>query len=209
MQSYTEQLIASSGRLDPPTSAQHVVERACQTRELILDTALAIAEEKRRWSAVRLHEVAERLSIPTTEVLDHYRDLDAVADAWFLRGLKAMVAPKPADFMNYPEWRRIELCLLAWFDALSSHRRVSSQMLLGKLHPSHPHHWVPMVFNLSRTIHWLREAAQLPAEYGTRKSEREEIGLTALFVGALVVWTGDDTMHQERTKEFLRRELRP
>jgi hypothetical protein len=31
-----------------------------------------------------------------------------VADAWFLRGLKAMVAPKPADFMNHPEWRRID-----------------------------------------------------------------------------------------------------
>ena len=52
-------------------------------------------------------------------LLDHYRDLDSVADAWFLRGLKAMVAPKPADFLQQPEWRRIEICLLAWFDALA------------------------------------------------------------------------------------------
>ena len=178
-------------------------------REEIVDTAIAIAEEKGRWSAVRLHDVADRLSIPATQVLDHYRDLDAVADAWFRRGLKAMVAPKPADFMKQPEWRRIELCLLAWFDTFSEHRRVSAQMLRGKLHPSHPHHWVPLVFNLSRTIHWLREAAQLPAEYGTAESEREEIGLTALFVGALLVWTSDDSLGQERTKQFLRRELKP
>ena len=143
------------------------------------------------------------------QVLDHHRDLDAIADAWFRRGLKAMVAPKPADFMKQPEWRRIELCLVAWFDTLSEHRRVSAQMLQGKLHPSHPHHWVPLVFNLSRTIHWLREAAHLPADYGTAKSEREEIGLTALFLEALLVWTRDDSSGQERTKQFLRRELKP
>ena len=114
--------------------------RPADLSEQIVDTAIAIAEEKGRWSAVRLHDVADRLSIPATQVLDHYRNLDAVADAWFRRGLKAMVAPKPADFIKQPEWRRIELCLLAWFDTLSEHRRVSAQMLQGKLHPSHPHH---------------------------------------------------------------------
>jgi AcrR family transcriptional regulator len=178
-------------------------------RERIVDAALAIAEEKGSWSAVRLHDVADRLSVPTPQVLEHYRDLDAVADAWFQRGLKAMVAPKPGDFLDHPEWRRVEICLLAWFDTLSQHRRVSAQMLRGKLHLSHPHHWVPMVFNLSRTIQWLREAAQLPAVYGTRQAQREEVGLTALFLGALLIWTGDETVGQERTKRFLRRELAP
>jgi hypothetical protein len=97
--------------------------------------------------------------------------------------------------------------LVAWFDALAEHRRVTAQILRGKLHLSHPHPWVPMVFNLSRTIQWLREAAQLPAVYGTRRAQREEVGLTALFVGALLIWTRDDTVGQERTKKFLRREL--
>jgi AcrR family transcriptional regulator len=178
-------------------------------RERIVDTALTLAEEKGSWSAVRLHDVADRLSVPAPQILDHYRDLDAVADAWFLRGLKAMVAPKPADFLDNPEWRRIEISLLAWFDTLSEHRRVSAQMLRGKLHLSHPHHWVPMVFNLSRTIQWLREAAQLPSLYGTRQAQREEVGLTALFIGALLVWTRDESVGQERTKRFLRRELAP
>ena len=175
--------------------------------ERIVDTALGLAEEKGSWSAVRLHDVADRLSVPTPQILDHYRDVDAVADAWFLRGLKAMVGPKPADFLENPEWRRIEICLLAWFDTLSEHRRVSAQILRGKLHLSHPHHWVPMIFNLSRTVQWLREAAHLPAVYGSRRAQLEEVGLTALFVGALLIWTRDDTASQERTKEFLRREL--
>jgi AcrR family transcriptional regulator len=178
-------------------------------RDRIVDTAVEIAEEKGSWSAVRLHDVADRLSVPTPQILEHYRDLDAGADAWFLRGLKAMVGPKPADFLANPEWRRIEICLLAWFDTLSEHRRVSAQMLRGKLHLSHPHHWVPMVFNLSRTIQWLREAAQLPASYGTGQAQREEVGLTAVFIGALLVWRRDETVGQERTKRFLRRELAP
>ncbi len=176
-------------------------------RAAILDAALDLAEEKGQWTAVRLHEVANRLQISPSQVLDHYRDLDSVADAWFLRGLKAMVAPKPADFMRYPAWRRIEICLLAWFDALAPHQRVTAQMLRGKLHLSHPHHWVPMIFNLSRVIHWLREAAQLPAPYGTRRASMEEITLTAVFVATLLIWTRDDSVGQERTRTFLRREL--
>jgi AcrR family transcriptional regulator len=178
-------------------------------RERILDTALVLAEERGRWSAVRLHDVADRLSISASQVLDHYRDLDAVADAWFLRALKAMVGAKPTDFLNQPEWRRIELCLIAWFDALATHRRVSVQMLRGKLHLSHPHHWGPMVFNLSRTIQWLREAAQLPAEYDTPQAQREEVGLTAIFLGAVLIWSSDNSAGQERTRRFLRRELKP
>ena len=178
-------------------------------RERIVDTSLLLAEQKGSWSAVRLHDVADRLSVPTPEILDHYRDLNAVADAWFLRGLKAMVGPKPADFLNNPEWRRIEICLLAWFDTLAEHRQVSAQMLRGKLHLSHPHHWAPMVFNLSRTIQWLREAAQLPAVYGTRRASRQEVGLTALFLSALLIWMRDETVGQERTKKFIRHELTP
>jgi ubiquinone biosynthesis protein COQ9 len=176
---------------------------------MVVDTALIMAEEKGSWSAVRLLDVADRLSVPTAKVLEEYRDLDAVADEWFVRGLKAMVGDKPADFMDQPEWRRVEICMLAWFDKPAEHRAVSAQILKGKLHLSHPHHWVPMIFSLSRTIQWLREAAQLPAVYGTRRAQREEVGLTALFLGALMIWTRDKTASQERTRRFLRRELRP
>jgi AcrR family transcriptional regulator len=198
---------------DPQAGRQDVPDAGARgARDLparIVDAALAIAEERGRWSAVRLHHVAERLGVPAAQVLDHFRDLDGVADAWFMRSLKAMAGEKPPDFLALPEWRRTELCLLAWFDALAPHRRVTAQMLRGKLHLPHLHHWVPMIFSLSRTIQWLREAAQLSGEYGTDKAEREEVGLTALFLAALIVWTGDESAGQERTRRFLRRELRP
>jgi len=170
--------------------------------ERILETALAMAEE-RGWTGVRLSEVARRLGLDPREVLDCYRDLDAVANAWFLRGWRAILAERGNYFFERPPRERIEICLLAWFDAFAHRRAVTVQMIRAKLHPSHPHHWVPMVFNLSRTIHWLREAADLPAQYGTLRAQMEEVGLTGLFLATLAVWAGDDSPGQLRTRQFL------
>ena len=172
----------------------------------VLETALALAEE-RGWSAVRLHDVARRLGVPPDRILGHYRDLDGVADAWFRRALAAMIAPRPRSFASLPARERIETCMLAWLDALAPHRRVTMEMLRGKMHLAHPHHWVPAIFNLSRTIHWLREAALLPAPYGTRRAQTEEVGLSLLFLATLRVWGGDESEGQRRTRDFLRRRL--
>lgn len=81
-------------------------------------------------------------------------------------------------------------------------------MLRAKLHFPHPHHWVPMVFDLSRTIHWLREAAQSRAPYGTRRANLEEVGLTWLFLATLAIWTCDTTRRQARAGRFLKNRLR-
>ncbi len=47
----------------------------------------------------------------------------------------------------------------------------------------------------------------LPATYGTRRAQIEEIGLTWLFVATLWVWARDDTLAQQRTRRFLRNRL--
>lgn len=175
-----------------------------EARDRILDAAVALAEEV-GWDGVRLHEVAQRSGLPLAEILTHYRDLDAVADAWFGRAWAAMLAPPPAGFAALPARERIYQALMRWFDASAAHRRVTGQMLRTKLYPSHPHHWVPLVFNLSRSIHWLREAALLDAT-GARR-QMEEVGLSALFLATLADWLRDDTPGQERTRERLRRRL--
>ena len=170
----------------------------------IVDTAIEVAEEV-SWDGVRLRHVADRLGITMAELQDHYRDLDGVADAWFARAWRAMLAPVPGDFAAMPAEARLHLILMRWFDALAPHRAVTDQMLAEKFYPSHPHHWVPMIFNLSRTIHWLRDAALLDAD--GRRRQFEEVGLTALFLAALAVWRRDETPGQERTRAFLRRRL--
>jgi hypothetical protein len=190
---------------NPMSNADNAEDGAVKDR--ILAVSLAIAEEKGAWAELRLVDVAERLAMSPSDVVEHFRDVDSVANAWFQKGLKAMIAPKAVGFAEAPAIDRLEICLLAWFEAMARHREVTSQMLSGKLHLSHPHHWLPMVFDLSRLIHWLREAALLPAPYGTRRASLEEIGLTALFLATLGVWRGDESPGQQRTRDFLRREL--
>ena len=170
----------------------------------IVDAALDLAEEV-GWDGLRLRRVAERLDVPLAEVLVHFRDLDAVADAWFRRAWAAMLAPPPGDFAARPARERLHLMTMRWFDALAPHRDVTGQILAAKLYPSHPHHWAPLAFNLSRSIHWLREAALLDAT--GRRRQMEEVGLSALFLATLAVWRRDDTPDQARTRRILTRRL--
>jgi AcrR family transcriptional regulator len=174
-------------------------------RQRIVDETIALAEEI-GWSRVRLRLVAARLDLSLAELQTQFRDLDAVADAWFERAWQAMLAPVPEGFSDQPVPDRLHLLLMRWFDALAPHRTVTHQMLSEKLYLSHPHHWVPMIFNLSRTVQWLRDAALLDAE--GRRRQVEEIGLTGIFLATLAVWQWDGTPDQEKTRRFLERRLR-
>ena len=172
--------------------------------ERILETALAVADEA-GWDGLRLRHVAARLKITPAGLRRHYRDTDAIANAWFGRALDAMLAPAPRGFHRRPAAARLEILLGRWFDALTPHRRVTAEMLSAKMWVFHPHHTVPMVFSLSRLIQWLRDAAGLDAV--GRRRQVEETGLTALFLATLAVWCRDETEGQERTKAFLGRRL--
>ena len=173
-------------------------------QDRILKAALAIAGEE-GWAPAGLSAVATRAKVPVSELRRHFRDTDAIADAWFRVGLDAMLAPPPRGFSRRPAAARLEILMRRWFDALAPHRRVTAEMLSAKLWIFHPHHYVPMVFNLSRLIQWLRDLAGLDA--GGRRKQIEETGLTALFLATLAVWCRDDTENQERTRAFLKRRL--
>jgi hypothetical protein len=95
--------------------------------------------------------------------------------------------------------------MIRWFDALAPYRLVTGQMLKAKLYPSHPHHWVPMIFDLSRLIHWFFDAARI--ESTGRQRQWAEIGLTLIFLTTLRGWLRDSSDHQERTRQALRRRL--
>jgi AcrR family transcriptional regulator len=171
----------------------------------IVDRTLALAAEV-GWEGVRLRRVAEDLGITLPELLSHTRDLDAVADAWFRRALDAMLVPTDMGFADLPARERVYLVMVRWFEAQRDERAVVGQMLATKLYPSHPHHWVPMIFHLSRLIQWVRDAACLDA--GGKRRQVEEVGLTLLFLATLRVWVRDETEDLATTRRFLRRRLK-
>lgn len=173
-------------------------------RERVLDAALELAEE-RGWANVRLYQVAERAGVPLAAIGAEFRDLDALANAWFARALAAIERIAPEALAGQPAPERLHLVIMRYFEALAPHRDVTGEILRAKLYPSHPQHWVPLIFDLSRLIHWFLDAARI-ASTG-RARQMAEIGLTAIFLGSLRVWLRDDSAGSERTRSYLRRRL--
>jgi AcrR family transcriptional regulator len=172
--------------------------------DAILAAAMAMAERD-GWDNLRLRRLADELSIELADLRAEFRDADAIADAWFRRAERAMLAPVGRHFYDMATKERVRVLMLRWFDALSPHRRVTAEMIRAKLWPYHPHHYVPLVFNLSRLIQWLRDAAGL--DTGGRRRQLEEIGLTVLFLATLSVWCADASEGQARTRAFLDKRL--
>ena len=100
---------------------------------------------------------------------------------------------------------RLYQAITRWFDTLAPHRGVTGQILRAKLYPSHPHHWVPMIFDLSRLIHWFLDVARI--ESTGRRRQWAEIGLTMIFLATLRDWLRDESDEQDRTRRHLRRRL--
>lgn len=176
-----------------------------EVAEKIIDATLAEAEAAGGWHHVSLRRVARRLDIGVVEIARRFRDKDAIADAWFDRARLSALAAVDPDLEMRPVRERLMVLLLRWLDALARHRELTVQMVEEKLWPFHPHHWVPLVFNLSRTILWIRDAAGMQA--ASPRRELEEIGLTWLFVATFAVWACDPTPGQDRTRRFLERRL--
>jgi AcrR family transcriptional regulator len=171
----------------------------------LLKEALALAEAE-GWSAVRLSRVAERAGVPLPEVGQRFRDVDAVANAWFRCARLAMLEVPADEFRGLAADERLARVIGRWLDALAAHRRVTGEMLRAKLHPSHPHHWVPMIFDLSRLVHDLLDAALIQGRGRLRQAE--EVGLTLIVLVTLRDWLRDEGPGQERSKARLRRRLR-
>lgn len=176
--------------------------------EQIFDAALAQARAE-GWDALALDRVAEGLAVPLSEVARRFPDADAIADEQFRRLLRAMLAAPEEGaeaFAALSPHARATAVMWRWFAAARPDRRVVADMLKVKAWPSHPHTWVPMVFNLSRLIHWVRAAAHL--HRGGLARMTEEVGLTAAFLAALATFAADGTEDAARTRRVLEAAVR-
>lgn len=176
-----------------------------ELRQRIIAAAMEDAAEA-GWYELRLHRVADRLGIGLPDLLAEFRDADAIADAWFAGALAAMLATPAETLEGLPASVRLEQVLMRWFRHQAEHRAVVAGMLRAKMHLSHPHHWAPAIFNLSRLMHWALEAARLDSRGIAR--QLEEVGLTLAFLRALADFARDDN-ELSRTRAALRRSLAP
>jgi AcrR family transcriptional regulator len=174
-------------------------------REQIVDMAIALAESK-DWESIRLYEVADKLDISLDDIRAEFSEKDQLVEAWFDRADSAMLEDAAAASRLGLDCRqRMHRALMAWLHALSSHRKVTRQMILGKLEPGHIHIQIPGLMRVSRTVQWLREAAGYDAGFPRRALE--ETAHTAIYLATFSYWMFDGSLHSERTARFLQKRL--
>lgn len=177
-----------------------------QIRDRITDCAVELADQS-SWEAVRLHEIAARLDIPLDDIRAHFREKEEIADAFFDRADRAMLAAAHAPgFEALTAREKLERLILTWLDALAPHKRTARGMLLGKLEPGHLHVLFPAILRTSRTVQWMREAAGRHQTFLCRTVE--ETATTGIFLGTLTCWVYDATPDHRRTRAFLDWKLR-
>lgn len=166
--------------------------------------ALAIARD-RGWDQVRLHAIAERAQVPLEELGRRFRDVDAIANSWFGEARLSMLTTPEEELTGHPADRRLALAFGRWLDHLAPERAAAGEILRLKLHPTHPHHWVPLVFDLSRLVHDLLDVARVAG--AGRRRQAQEIGLTLIVLATIRDWLADTSPEQEHSKQRLARRL--
>ena len=167
----------------------------------ILAAALELAQQQDNWYDLSLVALADHCGTSVNDIRRYYADTNDIANAWFEQALEKMFSPEAENIAGMPVKTRLEAIIWRWFEALSPYHRVTAQMLASKLHPPHIHHWVPMVFDLSRLVQFWRDAAGLRAS--GRQRQIEEIVLTGIFLVTLRAWCRDDSVQQDQAHSLL------
>ncbi|MCR4300632.1 MAG: hypothetical protein NUV51_03405 [Sulfuricaulis sp.] len=178
---------------------------AKSARDRIIDAALDFAG-RHSWESLRLHDVAAELKLELNDVRACFREKEDITEAWFDRADATMlqVGVDPG-FTGLTSRERIHRLIMTWLSALSPHRRVTRQMIYGKLEPGHLHYQFAGLLRVSRTVQWVREAAHHDAVLPWRAFE--ETGLTAIYLATFFYWMRDESENARRTSAFLDRLL--
>ena len=174
-------------------------------RERIVDAALELADGQ-GWEAVRLFDVANAAGISLDDIRAHFREKEDLVDAWFDRADQAMLqAATQPEVKGLPPKERIHRLIMVWLETLAPHRRVTRDMILGRLEPGHLHVQFPALLRISRTVQWLREGARRDATFVRRALE--ETVLTSIYVTTFCYWLRDDSDQSRNTRRLLDRLL--
>ena len=171
------------------------------TADQIVDTAVELGEQT-SWEAVRLHEIAVALGITLDDVRTHFREKEDIVDAWFERADSVMLkAAQGADFPALTPRQRLHRLIMTWLGAFYPYRKTTRQMICGKLEPGHVHIQIPGLMSISRTVQWMREAAERDATHVRRALE--ETALTSIYLATFIHWMNDSSSGSSRTGRFL------
>ena len=175
------------------------------TQQHILDKSLELAALS-SWEELHLCNVAAALDLSLDQIRLHFAQKDDLVEAWYDRADRAMLkVAEDKTFIELDMPQRLFKLIMAWLDALAKHKTISRDMLLYKLEPGHIHLQVLGALRVSRTVQWLREAAQQDST--SLRRILEEIGLSSIYLMTFAYWMNDVSDQQYRTRVFLKRRL--
>ena len=166
--------------------------------------ALQLAERD-SWSQVRMMHVASYLNVSIAEILRQFPDMDAISNFWFEQASLILGEQAFQKFEEKSPKERLVDVIMLWFSALEPHRRVTAEMIAEKLYLSHPHHWGPLVFNLSRLVHLFLDVALINSHGNQRRIE--ELGITFVLISTFRVWSCDQSEVKDPTRRYLLKQL--
>ncbi len=169
--------------------------------DALLDIALDLAESQ-GWEAVRLHQVAAGAGLGLNDIRRHYREKDALIDAWFDRADAAALAlTAGGELDGMPPRARLFRLIMTWLDALAPRRRVTREMIWSKCEPGHVHIQIPAILRISRTVQWLREGAGL-SDTGLARAVAET-AVTGIYLATFLCWLSEEDAEFPRTRRLL------
>jgi AcrR family transcriptional regulator len=105
-------------------------------KSAILEVALQLAE-KGSWDRIHLFEVAREMGVGLADIHRHFRNKDALAEAWFdLADAALLRLAQTPGWLQVPQKQRLQFAYSAWLDALAGHRRLTREMIGYRLSPS-------------------------------------------------------------------------
>lgn len=171
----------------------------------IVDCAVQLAS-KSSWESLRLHDIAEELEITLAEMACHFAEKEQISDAWFDRADWNMLnAMQSVSFSSLSVQQKFYQLMMAWLEPLALNHRVTRQMILNKLEPGHLHIQIPALLRISRTVQWLREAADQKSTLPRRALD--ESVLTTIYVTTFCCWLTEHDPLFQRTKRWLESQL--
>ena len=180
------------------------VENERDVDAAIVAAAVALAGGQ-GWAQLRLHAIAERSGLPLPLVGERFRDVDAIANAWFAAARLHLLAVPWPPIADQPADLRLAAAMERWLDFFGPDRQIAIDIIGAKLHPTHAHHWVPLAFDLSRLVHDFLDVARIYGRGMVRPAQ--EVALTAITLAMLRDWAADDSFSQARTRQRLRQRL--
>ncbi len=180
-----------------------MAKRPKAARDRIVDSALALAEE-RRWRDVSLAAIAERADLTLGQLHREFPSRSAIVAEVMRRTDEAVVAGHDPSSGGEPAHDRVLDALLRRFDALSPMKSALASIMRDM--PLDPPGLLCLGLRFHRSMAWTLESAGISTA-GLAGHLRVK-GVSAIYAAAFRIWQRDDSADLSKTMAFLDRRLR-